>query len=144
MHAKKHSSNFTNFSKRLLSFKTQFNVEFLLPVTGSRKVLGIIPATIGIATTISFTSRKCWILFGCFHIFFISFLIINPQLLLIFSDTVYQTLHNESKHSESFEKEKYIISAQKTKFSIEDFFTSFFVQCMTSLTKSIKWNVQED
>ena len=113
MHAKKHSSNFTNFSKRWLSFKTQFNVEFLLPVTGSRKMLGIIPATIGIATTIFFTSRICWILFGCFHIFFVSFLIIDPQLLLIFSDTVNRTLHNESKYSESFEKEKYIITAKK-------------------------------
>ena len=30
-----------------LSFKTQFKIEFLLPFTGSRKVLGIMPANIG-------------------------------------------------------------------------------------------------
>ena len=41
--AYKKNYSFKILSKRCLSFKTQFKIEFLLPSTGRRNVLGIIP-----------------------------------------------------------------------------------------------------
>ena len=42
MHAKNSFSSFNIHSKRWMSFKTQFKIEFLLPGTGSRNLLEIV------------------------------------------------------------------------------------------------------